>query len=115
METALTTREATRKYRLRQWQAILHDRAESGLSVKEYCLAHNITKDSYYYWKKLVREAAIAEVGPVFAELKPETAMSAGTFVPQITVQIGSLVLAANSETPDELLMRAVRVLKYAE
>ena len=60
-------------------------------------------------------KAAIAEVGPVFAELKPETAMSAGTFVPQITVQIGSLVLAANSEPPDELLMRAVRVLKYAE
>ena len=115
MEQSLTTRAATRQYRLRQWQAILHDRAESGLSVKEYCLAHNITKDCYYYWQKLVREAAIAEAGPVFAEIKPEPAVSLGVFIPQITVQIGNAVLAANSDTPEDLLMRAVRALKNAE
>lgn len=93
----------------------MHDRAESGLSVKEYCLTHNITKDSYYYWQKLVRETAIAEAVAVFAELKPEPAMCMSTFVPQITVQIGSQVIANNSETPEELLLKAVRVLKYAE
>ena len=117
METALTTREATRQYRLQRWQAIFHDRIESGLSVKDYCQTHSITKDSYYYWQKIAREAAIAGTGPgpVFAELKPGETTRYNTFIPQITVQIGSMVLGANSETPEDLLLRAVKILKYAE
>lgn len=71
METGITTRKATRQYRLQQWQSIFHDRAESGLTVKGYCQSHGVTKDSYYYWLKVAREAAIEEVGPVFAELRP--------------------------------------------
>lgn len=115
METGITTRKATRQYRLQQWQSIFHDRAESGLTVKGYCQSHGITKDSYYYWLKVAREAAIEEVGPVFAELRPETAGNAEGFVPEITVRIGNAILAANSATPEELLLRAVRILKYAE
>ena len=37
--------------------------------VKEYCEQHNITKDSYYYWLRTVREATLHSMGPVFAEL----------------------------------------------
>jgi transposase-like protein len=115
METGITTRKVTRQFRLQQWQAIFHDRAESGLSVKDYCQNHGITKDSYYYWQKVAREAAITDNGAVFAELRPEAAGSAAGFVPEITVRIGNAVLAANSTTPEELLLRTVRILKYAE
>lgn len=115
METGLTTRRATRQFRIQQWQGIFHDRAESGLTVKEYCNAHGISKDSYYYWLKVARETAIAEAGPVFAEIKPAFAEKGADFIPQITVQIGNAVLSANSDTPEDLLLRAVRVLKYAE
>lgn len=114
METSLTARKATRQFRLQQWQNIFHERAESGLTVKDYCRSHGISKDSYYYWLKVAREAAIAEAGPVFAELQPAAVVSA-PFVPEITVQIGDAVLSANSMTPEELLLRAVRILKYAE
>jgi transposase-like protein len=115
METGLTTRRATREFRLQQWQGIFHDRAESGLTVKDYCQRHGITKDSYYYWQKVAREAAIAENGPIFAELRTEAGGSAAGFVPEITVRIGNAVLSANSTTPEELLLRTVRILKYAE
>lgn len=115
METGLTTRRATRKYRLQQWQSIFHDRAESGLTVKEYCQKHGITKDSYYYWQKVAREAVIAEAGPFFAELRAEAASNVEGFTPEITIRIGNAVLAANSTTPEELLLKAVRILKYAE
>ncbi len=115
METGLTTRKITRQFRLQQWQAIFHDRAESGQTVKDYCQSHGITKDSYYYWQKVAREAAIADNGPVFAELRPEAVSNVEGFVPEITVRIGNAVLSANSATPEELLLRTVRILKYAE
>ncbi len=115
METGLATRRATRQFRLQQWQGIFHDRAESGLTVKEYCHAHGITKDSYYYWLRIARETAIVEAGPVFAEIKPAVAEKTSGFIPQITVQIGNAILSASRDTPEELLLRAVRVLKYAE
>ena len=115
MEAGLTTRTATRQFRLQQWQALFHDRAASGLTVKDYCQAHGITRDSYYYWQRVAREAAIAEAGPVFAEYKPSPGNEAEGFIPQITVQIGNAVLSANSKTPEDLLIRAVRALKYAE
>ena len=50
METSLTTQAVTREVRLRQWREIIHARQESGLTVKDYCESHGITKDSYYYW-----------------------------------------------------------------
>lgn len=115
MGKEITTRAVTRQYRLQQWQRIFHDRSESGLTVKEYCQSHGITKDSYYYWQKIARGTAIAEAGPVFAELKPETSVSAEGFAAEITVQIGNAIVAANSTTPEELLLRTIRVLKYAE
>lgn len=116
METGLTTREMTRQFRLQQWQEVFHDRKESGLTVNEYCERHGIARDRYYYWLKVAREAAIEKAGPVFAELKPEVETQTMAFIPQITVQIGNAILSVNDETPEDLLMRAVRVLKkYAE
>ena len=30
----------------------------SGLKVKDWCMQNNISKDTYYYWLKKLREAA---------------------------------------------------------
>ena len=115
METRLTTRAATREIRLLQWQEIFHDRKESGLTVKDYCQSHGITKDSYYYWQKVAREAVIAASGPVFAELKPEKYDQGGEFTPELTIRIGTAVISVNRDTPEGLLQRAIRAAKHAE
>lgn len=115
METGLTTRAATREIRLRQWQEIFHDRKESGLTVKDYCQRHGITKDSYYYWQKVAREAVIAASGPVFAELKSEMYGQAGEFIPELTIRVGNAVISVNRDTPEGLLERAIRAVKHAE
>ena len=115
MERGLTTRAATREIRLRQWQEIFHDRKESGLTVKEYCQRHGLTKDRYYYWQKVAREAVIAASGPVFAELKSEMYDQAGEFMPELTIRIGTAVIYANRDTPEGLLQRTIRAAKYVE
>ena len=114
METGLTTRAATRQIRIRQWQEIFHDRRESGMTVKDYCQKHGITKDSYYYWQRVAREAAISEAGPVFAELRPVLDRREG-FYAELTIRIGNAVISANRETPEELLQKAIWAIEHAE
>lgn len=56
----MDTKLATYNYRIQQWSQIIHDRAQSGLKVDEYCELHNLSRHKYYYWLKRVREAAIS-------------------------------------------------------
>lgn len=44
--------------RMSNWQAMIHDRNESGLSVKDWCAANNVTESQYYYRLKQLRNAA---------------------------------------------------------
>lgn len=52
----MDTRLATRQYRLNKWADIIHDHCESSTNVSEYCKMHDISKNSYYYWLKKLKE-----------------------------------------------------------
>jgi transposase-like protein len=54
----MNTREIASEYRMAQWAQILHERKESGESVKDFCHARGINRDSYFYWQRKLREAA---------------------------------------------------------
>ena len=49
----MATRIETRQIRLAQWRKIIQQKAESGLSAKEFCAIINISKDAYNYWKTI--------------------------------------------------------------
>ena len=116
MENQLATRAATKQIRLQHWRSVIQDRAESGLTVKEYCEQHNITKDSYYYWLRTVREATLHSMGPVFAELEaPEKDLQNGDFHPELEIEINRARIRINRDTPEQLLLQAIHVLKHAE
>jgi len=52
-------KEVKRQANIRKWTAVFSDRNASGLTVRQYCHEHGITKDQYYYWLKVVRTTAI--------------------------------------------------------
>jgi transposase-like protein len=54
----MTTREATAEYRLAQWAQIIQDRTESGETISAYCESRGISRSSYIYWLRKVRNAA---------------------------------------------------------
>ena len=58
----MDTKLVASNYRIQQWAEIIQDRVRSGLKVDEYCEAHNISHNQYYYWLKKVREAAMTTV-----------------------------------------------------
>jgi len=68
----MATRTETRQIRLAQWRKIFQQKAESGLTAKEFCAINNISRDAYYYWQNLVRQEALATAQqPALVELKP--------------------------------------------
>ena len=54
---------ATAQIRVKNWTAIIQDRNQSGLSVKDYCAQHQLSRDSYYYWLRKVKETLLTESG----------------------------------------------------
>ena len=61
-----------------KWRHLIADRETSGLTVKEWCVRNSISKDSYYYWFKKVRNADSGKSDGqiLFAEIQKETPVS---------------------------------------
>ena len=55
-------------------------------------------------------------MGPVFAELEaPEKDLQNGDFHPELEIEINRARIRINRDTPEQLLLQAIHVLKYAE
>ena len=39
------------------WVSLIQKQAESGLPVKQWSDENGVTKNAYYYWKRLIKEA----------------------------------------------------------
>jgi hypothetical protein len=55
----MNTRQIAKEYRLQHWSNIISERVDSGLSIRAYCKDAKIHENSYYYWQKKIRTAAI--------------------------------------------------------
>ena len=68
----MNTKLAATQIRIQQWREIIKSRAESGLSINDFCEENNLSLNQYYYWLRKVREAAIEKSGMHFVEIKQE-------------------------------------------
>lgn len=120
----MATRTETRQIRLAQWRKIFQQKAESGLTAKEFCAINNISKDAYYYWLNLVRQEALAKAQqPALVELKPPALRSASTLSygseqsmgsSCLSIAVNGVTINVNSETPKELLTMVLGVVSNA-
>ena len=72
----MDTRLAKRNYSIQQWKAIIQDRNNTNLTVDEYCKQNGLSRNSYFYWLRIIREEALeqsAESGFVELSLPSET------------------------------------------
>ncbi len=42
------------------WAALIQERLDSGMTIKEWCLERNIKESQYYYWLKTLRKEELA-------------------------------------------------------
>ncbi|EGD45766.1 hypothetical protein Cpap_0133 [Ruminiclostridium papyrosolvens DSM 2782] len=116
----MDTRLATTNIRIQQWAAVFKSKAESGLTVDEYCDKNGITRNAYYYWLRRARIAALENTQTTFVELKapeteafPQAPTAIHSFIPQLTIEKNGLVIGVNSNTTKELLALALEVVSY--
>lgn len=57
----MTIPEAKRITRINEWRQLIHERQQSGQSVKAWCLQNGIRENRYYYWLRIIREEALCE------------------------------------------------------
>ena len=104
----MNTRQVKRELKIAEWTELIRQRLVSGLSVEQWCKQNGISRDKYFYWLKIVREASCTAIetlsageplrverqmdNPVFAkvDLKSETSASCGIRIQSrdITVNI---------------------------
>ena len=57
----MTIPEAKRIARINEWRQLIHERQQSGQSVRAWCQQNGIRESSYYSWLRIIREEALRE------------------------------------------------------
>jgi putative transposase len=118
----MNTRKAAGEYRLASWGQALAERAANKESIKAFCERKGVSKNTYFYWQRKLREAAINELLPAAKESKDEKGI-----VPQgwaiceeeksapakkgIVIEIGKCRVRAESGSDLEELESVIRML----
>lgn len=118
----MNTKLATRQIRLNEWAAIIKDCKASGLKVDTYCEQHGLSRNSYYYWLRKVKEAALLQAG--FVELPASMAEhesskpienNALTFDTRMVIKLNGTELCVNEHTSSELISRVVEIINHVK
>ena len=109
----MNTKKMTTEYRMAQWSQLLQERKETGESVADFCQNRGLSKSSYFYWQKKLREAACEQFSKSATALTPSgwamcnpTEKSAKIFV-----EIGSCRVAVDDGFNPELLAQVCKAL----
>lgn len=58
----MNTRKVAAEYRLAQWSQAIQEKAAQGESIQEFCENKGISRNTYFYWQRKLREAACCEL-----------------------------------------------------
>lgn len=124
----MDTRSAKRNYQLQQWRAIIQERNNSGLTINEYCNQNGLSRNSYFYWLRIIREEVLTpqQSTPGFVELgmptKNDDAVPCITPISvsdqepsQLTLCVNDIVIRVTDHTSSELLARTIEVIRHVK
>lgn len=57
----MDTRLAKQNYSIQQWKAIIQDRNNTKLAVDEYCKQNGLSRNSYFYQLRIIREKVLEQ------------------------------------------------------
>lgn len=117
----MDTQKIATEIRLSGWGESVKERIASGQTVDAFCAEKGISKTTYYYRQKKVREAACTELARIqsrekglvpsgwtrLAEIEPVTAAQS-----TLIIEAGGCHIAVNAETDPELLAKICRILR---
>lgn len=113
-------KKLTNKYRLEQWTTLIQERISSGKQVEEWCAENNISRNSYYYWLRKVKLAAVQnkaiteipllpKVVPLVPPLPVAEYSTSGT---AIILRVNGISLEIQDTASDVIIERTLKVLQ---
>ena len=119
------TSVAARNYRLQEW-AVMVQQCNSrphGMTVKQWCLEHDVTPANYYYRLNEVRKACLEtlpaegiqqQVVPVSQELLGQKELTPASDKSGLDVSVNGFSIHVTDTTSPELLKMVLRVVSNA-
>ena len=123
----MNTGEIATKYRLMHWAQALKERNANGESIKEFCESRDISRNTYFYWQRKLREVACDRLlkpdeqqtqlpAPVFAEAVMEEPQVQSTGEgenrqSEIRLVVSGIRITTDSAYPIEKLASLLREL----
>lgn len=115
----MDTRKAAAEYRLAQWRQVLQSRVAQGQSIKEYCMGAGISRNTYFYWQRKLREAACTELAEREAAMGTGLAPAGWTRLAPaesekaaLTIEINGCQVRVQKESDMRLLAQVCQTLK---
>ena len=113
--------EIRQQVRLNQWNAMVREREDSGLSVKAYCKQAGIATKTYYYRLRRLREAAIKQTQsgviqpsshPELVQYTPPTGCVTEPMAQYIVITTSDTTLEIPVNTHPDVVAAAVSFLR---
>ena len=112
----MDTRMVTNEVRMANWAAIIKARSESGLTIKDYCKEHGISREAYFYWQRKLRESAIKAAGGQFVELAvPAKPHAAAECTGGVTIDLNGVKIQVEDAGCRNTLAMVLEVLRNAQ
>lgn len=114
----MDTRKMASAYRLSQWSEAVQERVSKGESIKDFCERKGISRNTYFYWQRKLREAAsllpvvnTPESGAIIPSGWAICAAEAKQKDGQMTIEIGQLRVSMGADVSPAQLEKVCRVL----
>lgn len=117
----MNTREIASKYRLEQWTQAIQERVSNGESIKEFCESKGISRNTYFYWQRKLREAACQDLQPTVSNARCEAVIPHGWAVCEeagadsptntVSIEIGKCRVNVGAGVSADQLEKICRVL----
>lgn len=105
--------EVRTQVRMAQWQNIIKECRESGMSVSEFCEERSISSHAYYYWLRKIREYITeADTSPKFVQLPAAAKPSPPSQTGSITIRAGGLAVEVEGNVNHDALKAVLMVIK---
>lgn len=131
----MSTNSLLRQAKLAEWASRISDQKASGLNVSAWCRQNNISKDKFFYWKRLLKDEAITQMLPDIVpitlpaepmpsspqpishnpsiECKNCTTCATFTPTPIARVLINGITIELNSNASESFIKHLIKAVRY--
>ena len=122
----MSTNSLIHQAKLAEWAPHIADQKASGLTVTAWCEQNNISRDKFFYWKRLLKDEAVSQMLPDIVPVSlpstlPEsqpldtsgTSCTTCTTVPTARIIINGVTIELNSNASESLISHLIKVVRY--